>query len=775
MGQPRTRVLPLSARGTLPWIFNSGRIDRTTLISIMSTNYESELRQHIDALSAMGNELLPVIKDEQNEKLASGKVPSYILPSGSSKLIQGREGWEPSKLAQQIELAKKLKKDIGIAVKPPEGLVIIDLDAKNYPGGEGELIADYSRLAAKCPSLKQTRVERTTNGGLHIYARVSNLTKWKKQDGGLLKAFTTSQDGPLRGELLASNSICITAPSYGSYKLVSDSDSASTAVTVETLEACGIYPRTARHQPSQATAPKTISTTASLNIKLRELLSTKAKRVLYGEYAYSDSNTPKRDRSLQLTCFAKEVYGVENLTREHGIILWETAEDLIEEVVAVFRLEDKASRVLDPIRSSQHTWKASNPGYVKDQLGITGVKSSKKPPITADLARSELEKALGQIRQRIRTGEIVLPNGELIGPDKASRMYLELSASTNYQWNKVITKDAITDIAEENQFDHIKEHFLELASSNAPLQDSDWYRLDQFLFGIDDPIAAMFMPKYLIGAVSRLMQPGCPYVPTPILVGGQGSRKSDLVKALFGADYVTQGIKTKLDKDDISKIHRFFCLELAEFDGFTKNADRERLKEFLTTTEDTYRPVWKEGEVTRPRSFVFWGNANNIPLDDPTGNRRYVAIDINEKSHSDQLPLDRIKKHREAIWSRAFFEYNHGTTYHFSAQEQTQVNESNKLSTNVDSWQEKLAERLGYDPKHTYLNTSDAFEILRIDLSQQSRSNQHRIATILKALGYTKRRIKTENGKRSDHFTRVIDPSVKQRRVSVSECIKPFS
>ena len=164
--------------------------------------------------------------------------------------------------------------------------------------------------------------------------------------------------------------------------------------------------------------------------------------------------------------------------------------------------------------------------------------------------------------------------------------------------------------------------------------DEYWERLDQFLFGIDHKVAAMFMPKYLIGALTRLLEPGCPYVPTPILIGGQGSRKSDLVKALFGNDYVTQGISPHLTKEDASKLHRFWALELAEVDGFMKKSDREKLKEFLTITVDTYRPVWKESEDTRPRAFIFWGNANSAPLEDPTGNRRFVAISLEGKSHA---------------------------------------------------------------------------------------------------------------------------------------------
>jgi hypothetical protein len=108
---------------------------------------------------------MPSIKDESNPRLSSGKVPSYLLPNGTTALISGRDGWSTDDLKAQIQLAQDHGKSFGIAIQPPKGLVIIDLDVTNYPGGQSELLEDYSRLLRKTPDLKQTRTETTTNGG----------------------------------------------------------------------------------------------------------------------------------------------------------------------------------------------------------------------------------------------------------------------------------------------------------------------------------------------------------------------------------------------------------------------------------------------------------------------------------------------------------------------------------------------------------------------------------------------------------------------------------
>lgn len=731
----------------------------------MNKTYEQDLKRQINILMAMGNTVMPAILDEQNPKLNKGKAPSILLGSGESRNI-GRESWSEHDLDKQIKLAGKFSKQIGIAIQPANDIFIVDLDAKNYAGGKNELMGDYQRLISQFPALSETRTERTQSGGLHIYLRVKSTDNWRKSDGSILTVLTTTPAGQRRGELLSSNKICIAAPSYGRYSLLNQGDN---VITVDNLEACGFFAvSSARKAPNKSTSPSTV--------RLRDLLGLKSKRVLEGEYAFHDPNTAERERSSQLTGLAKDAFGTENYLREHGITTEDSAEDLIAETIEIFGLQDKADRIIQGIAVSRHTYTPSSMSFINKTLGIKS-KSSRngKRNITPDIAREEALRVLGPLRQRIRSGEIVLHSGEIINLDKASRMYLQLSADSEYNWGKQIAKDTIIDMAEEDQFDHIKDAILDLAAAHEPLADQHWDRLDNFLFDIDDPIAAMFMPKYLIGAITRLLEPGCPYVPTPILVGGQGARKSDCVKSLFGAEYVTQKISSDLGKDDVSKLHMFWVLEMAEVDGFMNRTQREKLKEFLTLEKDTYRAVWKESEITRERKFVFWGNSNNPPLEDPTGNRRYVAISINGKHHGNQLPIDRIKKYRGQLWSRALAEYYKGTSYHFTAQEQALVNQSNLINTRIDSWQDKLAERLAYDPTHTCLSISDAFEILRICAVQQSKQNQDRMRHVLTALGYTQKKISlSSNGTRQFFFVNASGRSVKHKRVDVNRCEIPI-
>jgi predicted P-loop ATPase len=491
--------------------------------------------------------------------------------------------------------------------------------------------------------------------------------------------------------------------------------------------------------------------------------------VLGGKNAYSDSNSGKNDRSLQLVGFAKEAYGCENLAAEYGIALSETADELIEIVIGKFGLADKADRVLESIKDDRHTYKASQPEIVKLKLGITDQQANRKPFITADISESEITKALGDIRERIRIGDIVLGDNSILEREEIEHIYIDLCKKTFYQWNQALSKHAIFKVARKNRYDHIKDFFLNLAQSAAPLPDHQWKRLDKLLFGIDDPITAMFMPKFLVGAVSRLMLPGCPYVPTPILIGGQGIGKSASAKVLFGDDYTTDELSHNMDKDDLSRAHSFACVELSEVDGITSKADRERFKAFLTRTVDIYRPPYGVCNVKRARAFVFWGTSNSVPLNDPSGNRRFVAIDLRSKNKANPIPLAQIENYRAAIWSRAFQEYYAGTPYELNATEQDLVNTNNDLFTVADSWGERLSRKLDQDPLHTCLTVEDGFTILEIPAAQQTQPNQKRLREVLEKLGYHSAKVSLPNGIRVTRLTRKTGQ--KQVPVDVTRCV----
>ena len=284
----------------------------------------------------------------------------------------------------------------------------------------------------------------------------------------------------------------------------------------------------------------------------------------------------------------------------------------------------------------------------------------------------------------IRTRFIEVGDYELT-QDRLSRLYLQLS-NHKQKWSKQMTIDAVNTVAEINAYDPIALYLQNLSSKDA-LPDKDWFNLDQFLFNLDDPIARAFMPRYLVAAVKRAIEPACQNRQIPVLIGPQNIGKTELGRSLFGK-YYGGGISTKFDIDDITKLERLWCCELAELDGITRKGQIESFKTFISDCENFDRRKYGQGIVKIIRRNVFWGTSNTPPLNDSSGSTRFVCIPVPKK----ELPYKRVGDAFDQIWSRAYWEYRRGYQCYSPKEEMDSIEERNLAFEYVDSWFEIIEE-----------------------------------------------------------------------------------
>ena len=284
----------------------------------------------------------------------------------------------------------------------------------------------------------------------------------------------------------------------------------------------------------------------------------------------------------------------------------------------------------------------------------------------------------------IRTRFIEVGDYELT-QDQLSRLYLQLS-NHKQKWSKQMTIDAVNTVAEINAYDPIALYLQNLSSKDA-LPDKDWFNLDQFLFNLDDPIARAFMPRYLVAAVKRAIEPACQNRQIPVLIGPQNIGKTELGRSLFGK-YYGGGISTKFDIDDITKLERLWCCELAELDGITRKGQIEGFKTFISDCENFDRRKYGQGIVKIVRRNVFWGTSNTPPLNDSSGTTRFVCIPVPKK----ELPYKRVGDAFDQIWSRAYWEYRRGYQCYSPKEEMDSIEERNLAFEYVDSWFEIIEE-----------------------------------------------------------------------------------
>lgn len=342
-----------------------------------------------------------------------------------------------------------------------------------------------------------------------------------------------------------------------------------------------------------------------------------------------------------------------------------------------------------------------------------------------------LPKRLGRLRLNVRTGD-VLTETEVLSTNQIGRLYLQLSSRAE-SWPKEPTADAVALLASQDHFDPVAEYLDAIEAE--PLPMGQWERLDQHLLGIDDPIAAAFLPRYLVSAVARVFQPGCSIRQTPVLVGPQWRGKTALGRELFGATNWVEGIG-ELSRDDLMKAHTAWGVELAELDGVTRRADQERLKAFLTETCDTYRKPYDRAPERHERRFVFWATSNGPPLRDATGSTRFVVIALPDR----MLPIEWVVEHRDAIWARAVEQYRSGIDWDACSEAERQaIAERNSNHQEIDPWAETITpqlERWAVEQPLQPVLYQQLYRWLDMDSSRQNNATTARLRALMLSAGW---------------------------------------
>jgi len=379
----------------------------------------------------------------------------------------------------------------------------------------------------------------------------------------------------------------------------------------------------------------------------------------------------------------------------------------------------------------------------QDQLGVkTQADLRKTGRLRPDQVLAELPGRLGGTpRRNVRTRYIQV-NDRTISGNEGRHLYLEL-CNASETWTKEITTDALEALADRNPFDPVLDYLDGLNCE--PLPTKEWERLDQLLFNIDDPIAAGFMPRFLVAAVARIFEPGCLVRQLPVLVGPQNIGKTELGRALFGQTHFGDGLSNKLDVDDVTRLTRVWCLELGELDGITRRTQQEHFKAFISRRVDIQRRKYAAGEEDFPRRSVFWGTSNGTPLRDPTGSSRFVCIRL----PNERLPFAHVSLMRDAIWRRALEAYREGYQWYSTDSELEAINSRNTDYVQLDPWAEVIISYL--DAQKIYpITTELIYNRLRIEPPQQNNNNAARIRQICEAHGwvYGQRRVEGGGAKR---------------------------
>jgi len=220
---------------------------------------------------------------------------------------------------------------------------------------------------------------------------------------------------------------------------------------------------------------------------------------------------------------------------------------------------------------------------------------------------------------------------------------LQLEAA-GYQPTDKDLPGAIMRLAEDNRYNPVADYLNALRWDGKARID----RWLQHVFGVDDTaLHRAFGSMFLISAAARALRPGVKVDTMLILEGEQGIKKSSAVTALFGEEFVLNGLRVFHGQEAGLSLQGRWAVDMGELGGMGK-ADVRDVKHFLALTTDNFRPLWGKHFVNRARRIVFIGSTNEQGyLKDATGARRFWPIACRK------VDLDLLRERRDQLWAEA--------------------------------------------------------------------------------------------------------------------------
>lgn len=298
---------------------------------------------------------------------------------------------------------------------------------------------------------------------------------------------------------------------------------------------------------------------------------------------------------------------------------------------------------------------------------------------------------------------------------------------------------AIDEVGHRQQFDSAIRWLESLEWDRVP-------RIDRFLAtyaGTEDDHYTRAVSAYLwTGLAGRALVPGIKADMVPVLVGGQGARKTWSLQALVpDPDHYVE--VSLLDRDvDAARLMRGKLVgEIGELRGLAKR-DLESVKSFITRTHEQWIPKYREFATTFPRRLLFIGTTNQSQfLEDDTGNRRWLPVVVT------MLDRESIERDRLQLWAEGAARFKAEGVAWQAAETLAQARHVVHMVT--DSWEVSIETWLTNAPVPTPGEAPPPppserpfhiAEVLRGALQmppeRMNRTAEQRVGRVLRSLGY---------------------------------------
>ena len=242
---------------------------------------------------------------------------------------------------------------------------------------------------------------------------------------------------------------------------------------------------------------------------------------------------------------------------------------------------------------------------------------------------------------------------------------------------------------------------------------------------------------WLVSAVARVMRPGCQVDHMLVLEGPQGAGKSSVMRMLFGEDWFLGALPDIRNKDAMQGIRGKWGVEIGELDAI-RGVGASKVKDFLTQQIDDFRPAYGRCFVKQPRQCVFVGSTNEDRwLVDSTGGRRFWPVKVRK------IDREKMRNERDQLWAEAVARYDRGEKWWPREEEVGLFEAEQEERYDIDVWEDAITKYA--EGRTTILAEHIATLCLGIELCKVTRSDQTRIGSVMRRLGWRKVRAHVGN------------------------------
>jgi predicted P-loop ATPase len=322
----------------------------------------------------------------------------------------------------------------------------------------------------------------------------------------------------------------------------------------------------------------------------------------------------------------------------------------------------------------------------------------------------------------------------------------ELDRLYRVSFPKELIFDASIAVAEKHRYHPVRDYLSALQWDGVPRLSSLFGAY--FITPERKPLYEAASRCFGIGAVARVYQPGAKLDTYPVLEGKQGIFKSSGIAALVPDKAWFSDTRIDLgSKDAYISLNGKWIYEVAELDSF-KGWGSTRLKSFVSSASDSYRPPYGRLLQTIPRQTVFVATTNDSDyVSDSTGERRKWPVPVNS------VDIDALHRDRDALWAEAVVAYRAREQWYLDDEMAAEMAEVAQEKQEADP----LDERIYDDVMHklltmadvpgtdlSYLSVGQIYETIQSDSTKAGPHERRRISDSLRRLGFkvgAKRRV----------------------------------